>query len=130
VSERLWRWMYRLTRDHTAGLSGVPGNWLSLEMGPPNDDGSPLHYARTGDDAFVLWIGYRDRWWGSLPRKEARRLAWFVLWRWWARGEWFGLRRWLFYRALAREVARHQRAMPPLTGKAPAHEAAGREEGG
>ena len=54
----------------------------------------------TGDDGFVLWIGYPHKWHFSVDRSEARRLAWFVLWTWWARGEWFGLRRWAYYRAL------------------------------
>jgi hypothetical protein len=56
------------------------------------------------EDAFTLWIGSQDEWAFHMSRTEARKVAWFILWRWWIVGEWFGLRRAVWYWALRRIV--------------------------
>ena len=94
------------------------GEWCG-NVCPPDDqlthrirtyeDGSGYICARTGDDGFVLWIGSDTQWWGFLNHREALRLAWFIVWSWCVRGRWFGLRRWLWYRALHSRVSRYQR---------------------
>lgn len=65
----------------------------------------PWRCINVGDDGFMLWFGGEHEWNYSLQRREARRLAWWILIRWWAWGEWFGLRRWLYYKALHRHVS-------------------------
>ena len=61
---------------------------------------------KTGNDGSVLWIGTPDTWYWHCRFPEARKLAWFILWNWWAKSTWFGLRRWLWYRLLARQCNR------------------------
>jgi hypothetical protein len=68
---------------------------------------------RIGNDGFELWIGTLDKWYWHTNRQGARELWWFIL-RWWL-GEWFGLRRWFWYRLLHRRVERHQRWMAEST---------------
>lgn len=70
-----------------------------------------VHVFTTNNDSFELWIGHPNRWLFHCRRKEARRLAVYILWDWWIRTEWFGLRRWAYYRALRVEVQRHKRLM-------------------
>lgn len=95
------------------GLGGPPNNWRS--SGPIAADRGEKDnnqvYARFGNDAFDIMIGERwmdggkewERWMATLPAPAFRRLALWYLWRW-AWGEWFGLRRRLFYWHLHRKV--------------------------
>lgn len=98
------------------GLGGPPNNWQSVaarEM--DNGIGHAEYGARFGDDAttVMLHVRYTDdpgdqgRWLAAIPVVVFRRFALWYLWRW-AYGEWFGLRRRLFYRWLHRHVARMQ----------------------
>ncbi len=57
---------------------------------------------KTSNDGFELWFGTPDHWDWHCKFPEARKLAWFILWTWWAKGTWFGLRSWLWYKLLAR----------------------------
>lgn len=62
---------------------------------------------RFGNDAFDVWIStqYSDekssKYMCVMAAEDFRKLALWYLWRW-AWGEWFGLRRWLFYKNLER----------------------------
>lgn len=66
-------------------------------------------YASFNNDAFEIWLGTKyiehervDEQWEFHDRTEVfRRIALWYLWRW-AWGEWFGLRRWLYYKNLHR----------------------------
>jgi hypothetical protein len=58
-------------------------------------------------------VGYPNEWLFHCSTREARRIARYVLWDWWALTEWFGLRRWVYYRALHAEVERHRRMLRP-----------------
>ncbi len=64
------------------------------------------HVYRTNNDGFELWMGYPNEWHHHMHSKDARRLAWFILWTWWAKGTWFGLKRWIWYKALNKHVNR------------------------
>jgi len=92
----------------------VSSEWCGGQ-GPPNDhsaykwerhvEGGEENYrvVAWADDAFVLWIGWHDRWEVGIDRRHALRLAAWILWRWgWA--EWFGFRRALFYWDLGRRM--------------------------
>lgn len=99
-------------------------NWLYTKLGGewcgnvcPPADMETIHWTEMGcervatitNDGFELSIGRPDEWWGSIRREHARRLAWFILWRWWIRGEWFGLRRAIWYWLLHRRCERSNR---------------------
>ena len=68
-----------------------------------------LYVAGTSNDGFDMNIGYRDadRYSLSLRHEEARSLAWFILWHWWARGTWFGIKRRIWYWALRTKLNMH-----------------------
>jgi hypothetical protein len=68
---------------------------------------------RIGNDGFELWVGTPDKWYWHTNRQGARELWWFILR--WRLGEWFGLRRWFWYRLLHRRVERHQKWMAEST---------------
>jgi len=85
------------------GNTSVSGDHLALRVRPSNDE---TEVYATSNDGFELWIGWPNKWCWHTDRRTARRLAWFVLWTWWARGEWFGLRRAVYYRALRASLRR------------------------
>jgi len=93
------------------GLGGMPNNWRDTGYIMEDEGKTWAHelYARFGNDAAEIWIGHR--WTENGESKEAwdfhcstssfRKIALWYLWRW-AWGEWFGLRRWLYYKWLHR----------------------------
>ena len=78
------------------GNDDIPAAHLTLRI--PTEDDYRAYSVR--DDGFSIFMGYSREWHWSMHRSEARRVAWFILWRWFVVGEWCGLRRWLYYRAL------------------------------
>jgi hypothetical protein len=97
------RWpLVRVFGSEWCGNYVPPGDYLTRRF----EEKGSTHCYSVGDDAFVLWMGYPDEWRWSVARREARQLAWFILMRWWAWAEWFGLRRWLYYFALRRDLKR------------------------
>lgn len=57
------------------------------------------------NDAFELGFGYPDEWKMFIGRKDFHKIMrWYI--KNWAWGEWFGLRRYLWYKLLRRKVAR------------------------
>ena len=99
------QFIYRRLGSHACGNVVAPCDWMSMHGGIS----STYPVVHITEDAFTLWIGSANEWAFHMSRREARRLAWFVLWRWWICGEWFGLRRALWYWALRRVVK-----TPPL----------------
>lgn len=101
--------------DRTVGGGSVPNSWASLRIKGDTTryDGASRYSLRFDNDAFGIigWKGYPDNDPDddmvciSVPSWVFRRMAVWYLWRW-AVGEWFGLRRWLFYKRLHRQVAR------------------------
>lgn len=99
------------------GLGGPPNNWAHLKTFDVQRyirDGHDYAFgynARFNNDAHEIWIGTReidrgqthDRWAFHCSTQAFRRIAIWYLWRW-AWGEWFGLRRKLFYWDLHRRV--------------------------
>lgn len=85
------------------GNTCPPGTNLRVELGPD-------YIAEVHNDGFEFWIGTRSEWAWHCKAREARRMAWFILWTWWTRGTWFGLRSWLWYRLLARRIKRYANA--------------------
>lgn len=55
------------------------------------------------NDAHEIWFGYPRKWLLHMSRRDFHKVIRWYLWRW-ARGEWFGIRRKLFYVLLHRRV--------------------------
>lgn len=60
------------------------------------------------NDGTELWLGYGDRWKYWLSGVEVRALFWWLLWEWYAKARWFGLRRPIYYWALRRSLRKYR----------------------
>lgn len=106
---KFYRWLFE--GESNEGWGGAPNNGQFSPEFPTRGHGmgsGHLWYSMHFDnDAHDLWIctQYSDDSQSQhmcvIPAEDFRKLALWYLWRW-AWGEWFGLRRWLFYRALDR----------------------------
>ena len=93
-------WINNKLGDEWGGLASPPGVSAELDFGEI-DNGRPMYVARTYcNDGHELWLGTPNHWHVFYRAKDARRLAWFILWEWWAKGTWFGLKRKIWYWAL------------------------------
>lgn len=116
------RWKHRILEDrYEDGLGGPPNNWAHLptfDVDRSEKDGKTWAYgynARFSNDAHEIWIGSREidngktynHWRFHCTAKAFRRIALWYLWRW-AWGEWFGLRRELYFADLRKRVAQYQ----------------------
>ena len=102
-----------LLSDRSGGNDVIPGTTKRFEF----SDGSWPDIATTyNNDGSEMWIGTKDDWHTNFGRTDAHRLAWFILWEWWAKGEWFGLKRWAWYQLLFRRVNRHKIAVGLVQG--------------
>jgi hypothetical protein len=81
---------------------GSPAEPMRFEFGLDAEytDADLVKVFSVNNDGFELIMGYPEKWCLTINRQTARRLAWFILWTWMVRTDWFGLRRWLYYRAL------------------------------
>ncbi len=125
-----WRWHswrarvrgWLLEDGATRGLGGPPNNWqMSGEYRGRWASQGESYRGVFLDDAgsigiSVKWPDGEESWKVILPATVFRRLALWYLARW-AYGEWFGLRRWLFYRDLRRRVAAHRRLAELYRGR-------------
>lgn len=80
-----------------------PGDFQSLRI-PYEDDPGEYRVYNIKNDGYELWIGTMNKWAWHMSRKEAHQVAKFIIWDWWIKAEWFGFRRWLYYKALHRAV--------------------------
>lgn len=80
-----------------------PGSEVWKEFGEM-DGKRPMYTATTyNNHGFELWITYTagGPWLIHLWAKEARELAWIILWDWWIKSTWCGLKRRIWYWALS-----------------------------
>lgn len=107
----------RLLGDVSTGTGGPPNDWARSPKYPSSRHGMSTGHtwfaARFDNDGFDLSIDTkydddkRSRIVLCMAAVDFRRIALWYLWRWgW--GEWFGLRRWLFYKRLHRKVSRYK----------------------
>ena len=77
-----------------------PGDGWTLRFGEQRERGSDekQEVACWLNDGFELWLGWPDKWHVFYKAKHARTLACWILWCWIK--QWFGLRRWIYYKAL------------------------------
>jgi hypothetical protein len=100
---KFWNWIYKTLGEGETN-DRPPGSTQNLKFNivkgkcKAADD---YEIATTDcNDGFELWLGNLYEWHAFYNAKDARRLAWFILWTWWAKGTWFGLKRWLWYKSL------------------------------
>lgn len=93
-------WAYDALGDEWCGNTVPPGDRLGVDL-------DCEQIAQTSNDGFELWIGTRNEWAWHCRKPDALRLAWFILWRWWAVGTWFGAKRAIWYWLLHRRCERH-----------------------
>lgn len=113
------RWL--IEDKANVGLGGPPNNWsgspeIVVQDGTKSDPtyryGYSVHF---NNDAHEIWINVfetergenHSHWAFYCSAASFRKMAFWYLWRW-AWGEWFGLRRWLFYKWLFRHVQKMQ----------------------
>ncbi len=126
-----YRWRKALDRvlgDVSTGTGGPPNDFAHSPRYPSRQHGMSTGHtwysAWFDNDGFDLYIStqYSDndesRLVAAMAAEDFRRIALWYLWRW-AWGEWFGLRRRLFYWHLLRRVASYKKKRP-----APPEEAA------
>lgn len=106
--------MFILLGDDWGGVPNPPGQLTRVTYA--DTDGIEYVFSYRGNDGFELGIGYPEKWLTHLSQRAARRL-------WWAitknhLSTWFGVRRWLWYKLLSRQVNRHvaRVASEPLYG--------------
>ena len=132
LRERLsWLRQWVLEDKALVGLGGPPNNWQSTnwivdQCSRPEDDPNgerwALEYAaRFGNDAFEIWVAEQsiergekqdERWVFHCRATTFRKIAFWYLWRW-AWGEWFSLRRRLYYWDLHRRCQKYNMVAPP-----------------
>lgn len=115
------RWSKAIDRvlgDVSTGTGGPPNDFAHSPLYPSSRRGMSTGHtwfsARFDNDGNDLYINTRyddadeSRIVMVMAAADFRRIALWYLWRW-AWGEWFGLRRWLFYRRLFRRIDRRRR---------------------
>ena len=99
------RFAFSLLSDNFGGLrDSVPLDQSGTAF---NDDGESTVVALQ-NDASEVSFGYSDRWEFHMSRKQFHKVMrwYFIQWSW---GEWFGLRRWLWFWLLHRHVNARRR---------------------
>ncbi len=98
----LYRFLGRTDR-YGGDCVSPPGDGLELRF---SDDGLEMYVATWPNDGGTLAIGTEDHWQIDINFRNALRLAFWIIFRWWIWSKWFGLRRWVWYWALNRQVNR------------------------
>lgn len=107
--------IYDILGDGDRGNPSPPGSNQSLDFGEKGRDPAsrPMYVASTWvNDGFEIGIGYPSEWHAMYRDKDARKLAWFILWDWWAVATWFGLKRKIWYSALYYIVKQRRNSQP------------------
>jgi hypothetical protein len=96
-------WIYQHFGDEWNGETSLPpGSTLSMKFGPNKEGEEPFYRVSVLNDGYELRIGYSDKWVFRCWMSDARQLAKFILWDYWIKGTWCGLKRRLWYYALQR----------------------------
>lgn len=118
MSRRLAKAIDHLLGDVSTGTGGPPNDFARSPKYPSRQHGMSTGHkwytAWFSNDGFDLYIGTQyadsdeDRITTVMAAEDFRRIALWYLWRW-SWGEWFGLRRRLFYWRLLRKVDKRQK---------------------
>lgn len=98
----VFKWFSGNPKEHCT----PPGSEVWKAFGEEYEEGKRLFTATTyNNDGFELWIGYTDgKWIAHFSRNDALELAWIIIWDWWIKSTWFGLKRKIWYWALHQKV--------------------------
>lgn len=100
--------IYKSLGTDFGGSPSPPAATYTLYFGGKIKNGKapadPEMVAQVLNDGFDLYVGYPSEWLINMKETGARKLAWFIIWTWWIKGTWFGLRRVIWYWALHRRV--------------------------
>ena len=103
--------LYDVLGQDWCGTIGPPANRLVLYA--KDTHFADLTYVfSTLNDGFEIGIGYPHEWFCILRKDVALRGAWFIIWTWWIRGTWCGLRTAIWYWLLDRRVNRYPKCKP------------------
>lgn len=102
------RRFFRAVMDATGSevFAGSPGDppqarTLYYADGKETDRHNPDAYViAAGNDGFEVWIGTRSKWYTHLRAPEVRLLTRWLIWDWYIKARWLGLRRPVYYWAL------------------------------
>lgn len=97
------KFLYNLLSDKTTGSTSVPLSWSSKKI----DDRGCERIISFINDSFDIGIGSPDKWY-VIMRREAfhKMIRWYLIK--WSFGEWFGLRRTIWYWLLKRRCSKHK----------------------
>ena len=114
IKYKIAKWIYHRGPDW-GGCPSPPGTECVLHFGDVYEETGRYSYVATtyNNDGFELWIGTPNKWHVFYSAKQARRLAWFILWDWWFVSTWFGVKRKIWYWALHLDCER-QNISPPV----------------
>mgnify|MGYP001612174797 CR=1 FL=1 len=103
--------LYDWLGQEWCGTTGPPANHLTLYVEDPHLRDRKYVFS-TLNDGFELGIGYPHSWLCIIRKEVALKAAWFIIWRWWIRGTWCGLRTAIWYWLLNRRVNRYKAVNP------------------
>lgn len=112
MKHHIAKWIFRTLSGNPDEYCVPPGSELRKRFGEiDSDHGKPMFTATTyNNDGFELWITYTAAgpWLVHFRQSEARELAWIILWDWWIKSTWCGLKRRIWYWSLSAD--RHPRS--------------------
>lgn len=88
MRRKIARWIHKYMSGDPSGYGVIPGSECWLDFGEG--------FTAT-TDGYEIWIARENKWLVFFSAKEARQLAWFILWDWWIVSTWFGLKRRIWY---------------------------------
>lgn len=113
ILDRIANAIYEKLGTDFGGSPSPPAAHYSLYFGGKIENHrattDPEMVAQVLNDGFDLYVGYPSKWLISMKEINSRKLAWFIIWTWWIKGTWFGLRRVIWYWALHRKVEKNNK---------------------
>ena len=100
----LEEFLFKVLSDEWCGNESVPLNHKTLYV-PEGDSKYVFSFL---NDSFEIGIGWPNKWHGIYRREVIRKFVFWYLFQW-SICEWFGLRRWLWYKLLHRRVESYKK---------------------
>jgi hypothetical protein len=99
-------------------VMALTGTEWGSDYGPPFAKTLRYQWADTErvfaneNDGMELWFGYTDKWEWHIGNNEVRMLTKWLIWDWWIKARWLGLRRPVYYWALHSVVSKWRKQGP------------------
>ena len=93
------------------GVKGKPRRFATFGDVPEPQSGQTVdvQIITSNNDGFELWFGTPQEWRFHMRSEDVRLLFRYLVFEWFIRARWLGLRRWLYYRALNSHVSQLKR---------------------